>query len=127
MWWTLFGDSEAPDAFITATSPLLDGLHRSPTAGEEGRPPFARDSEARLAALAAAGFEEATYEVARWDFHWDTAGIRALYGTFSPIARLDEERRTEILDGIARIAEEQFGGRVGRTLLTALYTARKPA
>ncbi len=127
MWWTLFGDGEAPDAFITATSPLLEGLHRSPTAGEEGRPPFARDSDARLAAIAAAGFQEATYEVARWDSHWDTAGIRALYGTFSPIARLDDERRTEILDGVARIAEEQFGGRVGRTLLTALYTARKPA
>ena len=75
----------------------------------------------------AAGFEKATYEVARWDYHWDTAGIRALYGTFSPIARLAEERRTEILDGIARIADEQFDGRVGRTLLTALYTARKPA
>jgi SAM-dependent methyltransferase len=127
LWWTLFGDSEAPDAFIIATSPLLEGLHRSPTAGEEGRPPFARDSEARLGALASAGFEEMSYETARWDAYWDTAGIRALYGTFSPIARLDDERRTEILDGVARIAEEQFGGRVSRTLLTALYTARKPS
>ncbi len=126
MWWTLFGDRKQPDAFMTAASPLLQGLHRSPTAGEEGRPPYARDSEARLGALGAAGFEDASYEVVRWDFQWNTAGIRALYGTFSPIARLDEEQRTEILDGVARIAEEQFGGRVGRTLLTALYTARKP-
>ena len=126
MWWTLFGDGEAPDAFITATSPLLEGLDRSPTRGEEGRPPYARDSEARLAALAAAGFDELSFETSRWDYQWDTAGIRALYGTFSPIARLDDERRAEILDGVARIAEEQFGGRVGRTLLTALYTARKP-
>jgi SAM-dependent methyltransferase len=127
MWWTLFGDADAPDAFITATSPLLEGLDRSPTRGQEGRPPYARDSKGRLAALQAAGFEELSYEVIRWDAHWDTEGIRALYGTFSPIARLDEERRTEILDGVARIAEEQFGGRVGRTLLTALYTARRPA
>jgi SAM-dependent methyltransferase len=127
MWWTLFGDGDAPDAFMTATRSLLEGLHRSPTAGEEGRPPFARDSETRLAALAAAGFEELSYETVRWDAHWDTVGIRALYGTFSPIARLDEERRTEILDGIARLADEQFDGRVGRTLLTALYIARKPA
>jgi SAM-dependent methyltransferase len=127
MWWTLFGDGDAPDAFITATTQLLEGLHRSPTAGEEGRPPYARDSEARLGALASAGFEEGTYEVTRWDADWDTAGIRALYGTFSPIARLDEERQTEILDGIARVADEQFGGQVGRTLLTALYTARKPS
>lgn len=125
MWWTLFGDGSAPDAFIQATSPLLEGLHASPTRGEEGRPPYARDSDARLAALEAARFADATYEAFGWDAHWDTAGIRALYGTFSPIARLDEERRTAILDGIARIAEEDFGGRVSRRLLTALYTARK--
>jgi SAM-dependent methyltransferase len=127
MWWTLFGDREHPDAFMTAASPLLEGLHRSPTAGEEGRPPFARDSEARLAAVAAAGFEDASYEVVPWDYQWNTAGIRALYGSFSPIARLDEERRTEILDAVARLADEHFGGRVGRTLLTTLYVARKPS
>ena len=57
---------------------------------------------------------------------WDTTGIRALYGTFSPIARLDESRRTEILDGVARIAERDFGGRVERTLVTSLYTAHVP-
>ena len=46
------------------------------------------------------------------------------YGTFSPIARLDETRRSEILDGVARIAEAEFGGRVHRTLVTPLY--RRP-
>ena len=33
----------------------------------------------------------------------------------------------EILDGVAGIAERDFGGRVERTLVTGLYTARKPA
>jgi SAM-dependent methyltransferase len=125
-WWTLFGEGGKPDAFITATSPLLADLDASPTAGTEGRPRHALDTEARLAALSAAGFEDAEHEVVTWQAGWDTAGIRALYGTFSPIARLDEARRTEILDGIARIAEGDFAGRVERTLLTSLYTARKP-
>jgi len=53
-WWTLFGDGEQPDAFITATTPLLEDLQASPTAGEEGRPPHARDVEARSAALGTA-------------------------------------------------------------------------
>jgi len=126
MWWTLFGDGDEPDAFITATSPLLDDLPSSPTAGDIGRPPYARDNEARSAALSAAGFREIAYELVRWQASWDTSGIRALYGTFSPIARLDEDRRTAILDGVARIADEEFGGRVERTLLTAIYTARRP-
>jgi len=126
MWWTLFGDGGKPDAFITATSPLLQDLHASPTAGEDGRPPYARDSDARLAALEAAGFEDAEHELVPWHTSWDTQGIRALYGTFSPIARLDETRRAAILDGVARIAEEEFAGRVERTLLTSIYTARRP-
>lgn len=126
MWWTLFGDSDKPDAFITATSPLLQNLHASPTAGDDGRPPYARDSDARLAALEAAGFRDTVHELARWKTSWDTHGIRALYGTFSPIARLDEKLRATILDGIARIAEEEFAGRVERTLLTSIYTARRP-
>jgi hypothetical protein len=52
--------------------------------------------------------------------------VRALYGTFSPIQRLDDERRGAILDEIALVAERDFGGRVTRTLLTPLYTARRP-
>jgi len=126
MWWTLFGDGEEPDAFITATSLLLEDLHSSPSAGDVGRPSHARDSEARFAALATTGFQEIGYELVRWQASWDTSGIRALYSTFSPIARLEEEHRTAILDGVARIAEEEFGDRVERTLLTATYTARRP-
>ena len=126
LWWTLFGEGDKPDAFISATTPLLENLTASPTRGTEGRPAHALDKEARLGALLAAGFENAEHEVTRWEAHWNTSGIRALYGTFSPIARLDDERRTEILDGVARIAERDFGGRVERTLITSIYTARKP-
>ncbi|CAN5229754.1 class I SAM-dependent methyltransferase [soil metagenome] len=126
MWWTLFGEPGRPDAFITATSPLLAGLDASPTAGEAGRPAHALDSEARLAALERAGFGTVEHEVVAWQASWDTEGIRALYATFSPISRLEDERKTEILDAIARIAELDFGGRIERTLLTSLYTARRP-
>lgn len=126
MWWTLFGDRSKPDAFIAATSPLLEGLDASPTKGDEGRPSHGRDHEARLAALRAAGFVDAEHELAEWDTSWDTAGIRALYGSLSPILRLDERRRTELLDEIARIADQDFGGRVSRAITTALYTARRP-
>jgi hypothetical protein len=66
------------------------------------------------------------HELVRWKAGWDTAGIRALYGTFSPIARLHAVRKAEILDGVARIAEHDFAGCVERTLLTSLYTARRP-
>ena len=36
LWWTLFGEGEKPDAFITATSQLLDDLDISPSRGTRG-------------------------------------------------------------------------------------------
>jgi SAM-dependent methyltransferase len=126
MWWTLFGERAKPDAFMRATSQLLEGLDASPTRGGEGRPAYALDTDRRVAALRTAGFRDVEHSLTRWQATWDTPGIRALYGTFSPIARLDETRRTEILDGVARIAEQDFAGRVERTLVTSLYTARRP-
>lgn len=125
LWWTLFGDPDVPDAFIEATSPLLEGLVPSPSAGAAGTP-FALEEDARSRALQAAGFGGCAHELIRWSASWDVDGIRALYGTFSPIARLQQARRTEILDGVARIAERGFGGRVERALVTSLYAARKP-
>lgn len=127
MWWTLFGPDAEPDAFMRAVDHLFVGLPQSPSHGEAGRPYFAVDAEARVAALEAAGFTGVEHEVVAWKASWDTSGIRALYGTFSPIASLDERRRTRILDTVAGIAERDFGGRVERMLLTSLYTARKPS
>ena len=126
LWWTLFGEGSGPDPFIRATTPLLEGLSSSPTKGEPGRPPHALDAEARVGALERAGFVQVEHERIRWTARWDTAGIRALYGSFSPILRLEAGRRDEILDEIARVAEQDFGGRVSRTLTTSLYTARRP-
>jgi SAM-dependent methyltransferase len=128
LWWTLFGEPGKPDGFIRATSPLLEHLKASPThaATPEG-PPHALDANARMGAMRRSGFEDIEHETVRWEGRWDTAGIRALYGTFSPIARLDDASRNSILDGVARIAERDFGGRVDRTLITSIYTARKPA
>jgi SAM-dependent methyltransferase len=126
VWWTLFGIDDEHDAFIEATSPLLVGLTPSPSHPMGGKP-HALDATARLGALHEAGFVDVGHETMRWRTSWDAEGIRALYGTFSPIARLDPVRRTDILDGVERIAREDFGGRVERTLLTSLYTARKPS
>lgn len=125
-WWTLFGEGGVHDDFVAATSPLLEGLGTSPTRGDEGRPAHALDRAARVTALEVAGFVDVEHELVRWEASWDTAGIRGLYGTFSPILRLADARRVAILDEIARIAEEEFGGRVGRRLTTSLYTARRP-
>jgi SAM-dependent methyltransferase len=126
LWWTLFGVPGEPDEFVEATGPLLDGLAASPSRGDEGRPRYALDTDARLDALEAAGFRELRHEVVRWSARWDANEIRALYRSFSPIARLRADRRDDLLDEIARIARERFHDRVERTLLTSIYTGLRP-
>jgi len=126
LWWTSFGDELQPDPFSRALDPLFEDIPHGPSGPSEGRPPFARDAELRLAALAEAGFEEPTHDEVRWACEWDTQGIRGLYSTFSPLSALEPGRRKEFLDSVARIAEVEFGGRVEKPLVTSLYTARKP-
>jgi SAM-dependent methyltransferase len=127
LWWTQFGDDERPDAFIGAVDHLFDSVPHSPSAARDGRPSFGLDVDSRHAALSAAGFKGVGHERIPWTFTWDTTGIRTLYSTFSPVIALEPERRTGLLDAVAEIADEQFGGSVTKPLLTSLYTARKPS
>jgi SAM-dependent methyltransferase len=122
MWWTHFGDPTRPDPFRDAVEPIVGKLPSSPAATG-----FGRDTQAALAALPTAGFENTQVDVFRWTREWDAAGLRALFATFSPIIVLDEADRKSVLDRIERLAADEFGGRVEKPVLTTLYTARKPA
>jgi SAM-dependent methyltransferase len=121
MWWTHHGDESRADPFRGAIEPIVGGLPSSP-----GAAGFGRDPNAAEAALAAAGFEDTQVDVVPWTHEWDAAGIRALFGSFSPILLLDAAERTRVLDAIERVAAEEFGGRVEKPMRTVLFTARKP-
>jgi SAM-dependent methyltransferase len=128
MWWALYGDESADHAFHDATQELLSGLpDPRPWAREPGRPWFALDVDRRRAELVDAGFVSVTHELIRRTERFDTARVRALYGTFSPISRLPAAERERLLDGIALVAEREFGGVVERPVLNVVYTARRPA
>jgi SAM-dependent methyltransferase len=126
LWWTVFGDANRPDPFHEAIEPLMNDLPQSPSEAKGGRPPFGHDGEARVAALGRAGFDTIAPRRIEWTHTWDTEGIRGLFGSFSPILALDRNRRDALLDAIERVAERDFGGRVTKPVVTALYTARKP-
>jgi SAM-dependent methyltransferase len=127
LWWTTYGDETRADPFRHAVDPLFENVPSGPSQPtEEGRPSFALDAERRLAGLVGAGFDDPSCELFCWTHAWDPEGIRALYSTFSPIGALPPAERQNLLDSVARIAEDEFGGRVVKPLVTSLYTARKP-
>jgi hypothetical protein len=72
------------------------------------------------------GFVDVGHHHLRWTGRHTSAEMRDLFGTFSNVLALDEERRLALLDRIAAIVDEQFGGVVERPYVTALYLGRKP-
>ncbi|HYM69472.1 MAG TPA: methyltransferase domain-containing protein [bacterium] len=125
MWWNVFGDPTRPDPFHEATRHLLQHLPRGPSSSAFGRP-FALDCAARTADLRAAGaFDRVECETIRWAEAFDPARVKALYATFPSIDRLPLAEREGLLAELGRIAEEAFGGRVERPLVTPVYTARR--
>lgn len=55
----------------------------------------------------------------------DARQTRQLISTFSPVARLSEMERTQFLNEIERVVKKDFGGKVKRNFVTAIYLARK--
>jgi SAM-dependent methyltransferase len=124
-WWNVFGDSFGVDAFHEATKHVMEPLGR-PAANADGRLPFPLDAEARLADLRAAGlFYEIDHEIMPWPARFTPCQVRDLYSTFPNISGLPEPRRSEVLDALAAVAENEFGGLVERTFYTSIYLARR--
>ncbi len=120
-WWNVFGDPDRHDAFHDATNLVLNGGDWSP-----GQIPFALDAAARRTDIEEAGaFEDIDIEIRKWTLVLDPAQVRALYATYSQFSVLAPDERERILDELARIAAEEFAGRVERNMCTALYTARR--
>jgi SAM-dependent methyltransferase len=118
LWWNVFGDPDRPDPFHDATEPLLRDLALGPGGG-----PYALDVAARTGELTGNGFQDVEHETIRWTLDLDATQARQLYATYSNIARLPNAQKLAILDEIERIAEEEFGGRVERQMVTPIYTA----
>ena len=127
LWWTGFGDRDRPDPFHDATTQLLASMPKSPVGSHRaGRMPSAGGDPVWLTALTDARFAGAAYDRIPWTQTFDAQRIREIFSTFSPFLVVDEQRRTELLDELERIAREEFGDRVEKPIVTALYTARKP-
>jgi SAM-dependent methyltransferase len=124
MWWNHFGSDE-PDAFQQATDHLFAAMADSPSWNGQKGIPFALDRESRIRDLTTNGFEDAEVELWRWSVMYDTPRLLALYSTFSPVQSLAPESRQQFLSSLGQIADHQFGGRVERRFMTALYTARR--
>ncbi|HWQ10330.1 MAG TPA: hypothetical protein VN436_14515, partial [Holophaga sp.] len=126
MWWNVFGDPDHPDAFQAAATSLFSLLPASRSWQPGGSRPFSLDADARLAQMRTAGFIDTRSHVMRWTLSMDTAHVLGLAATFSQVSQAEPHQRQRFLEQLGGLVDRQFGGRVERRFLTALYVGRRP-
>ena len=126
MVWNVFGDDDRADPFHAATYALLSDGPRSPSSGGRGGVPFALQVNARKSAFGRCGaFADFSLAARKWELVLDADQTVALYSTYSDITARPPDERRQVLAELRRIAEQDFGGRVVRNMITILYTARR--
>ena len=136
MWWNIHQDPDRPHPFSNAVTPLMLAL-RAEAPSFKGEPRDALPGglplglartlrvDERVAELRAAGFRDIEHEMIRDEACFDTAAIRALYGSYSVMRDVTPERADAFLDGVAEIVATEFGGRILRACVMPVYTARR--
>jgi len=136
MWWNIHQDPDRPHPFSDAVTPLMMQLRaEAPSFRDEprealpgGLPLFMARTlrvDDRVAELRAAGFSDIEYEAIRDEACFDTAALRALYGSYSIMRDVPPERAEAFLDRLAEIVETRFGGQIQRDCVMPVYTARR--
>ncbi len=125
MWWNMYGEVFGQDPFHEATKHLLEGPGIATTLSDGPRP-FPLDADARRSDLLATGaFTDIGFELIGRVVPFDAEATTGLYRTFSGVASRPVVERERIIDGLARIVDEEFGGTVERTVLTPVHIARR--
>lgn len=126
MWWNVYHNSAAPDAFGRATEHLFSGIEQDPNA-TSGKAAFALDVAARVGELRSAGFLDVEHRLFEQQITFTPGRLAALYGTFSRVRMAPEETRAGLLNEAERAVREQFGGTVTRTVTCSAFVGRQPA
>ena len=125
LFWNTFGDVGRSDAFHEATKHLFVGHQISPSGGGTTDLPYGLDVTARLNDLSTTGFAPDQPVIFPWTLTLGPIDVRRLYATYSNITILPVDERERVLDGLADVAEREFGGTVSRNATTSIYTASR--
>lgn len=124
MWWNVYHNSAAPDAFGQATAHLFAGIEQDPNA-TKGVGAFALDTAARLGELRSAGFKDVEHRLFEQQVAFTPEQLSALYATFSRVRMAPEETRARLLGEAERVVREEFRGAVTRTVTASAFVGRR--
>lgn len=125
LWWNSYRNPGIGDAFADATLPLLAGLALPPSESDVGH--YSLDTHLHRSRLAAAGFARIDHRLFRRERRLSATEVRRLYASYSFVRTLAPDRQATLLDAIAALVEDEFGGSSPNVVLTAIYVASRPA
>ncbi len=125
MWWSRHGDVGRPSPFHRAIQPLYGHrASRRKARRTGGRGPGPWDRRSRML-RESRWFDAVERRVLRVPLTLTTDQVVALWSSFSDIRTRPATERRRFLSGLARIAEEEFGGTVRFDNLVTVYLARR--
>jgi SAM-dependent methyltransferase len=125
LWWNVHRRSgnDADQNWERAIRPIVE---RFQTGEELAQQPHGFAVDERRAEITAGDlFEFVDHRRFEWPHTHDAASLRALFASFSDWSTLAEPMRTEVLDGVAAVVDEQFGGSITFRYTTSLFLARR--
>ena len=124
LWWNVYREAGIDDPFAEAVLPLLETVALPPSEGATGH--YAFDWKLHFARLAVAGFVDLNYRVVRRERALTAQMARDLYASFSFVRALALPRREALLNAIAAIVDDRFGGVAPSIVMTPFYLASSP-
>lgn len=126
LFWNEHVQTDADAGFFAAAQEVY--AREAPEIFDENYdgPPRSEDLLERTGEIEGSGlFGPVVRRSYRWDQAYDAAGYLRVLDTYSGHISLGDETRTRLYDGISRLVEERYGGRIVKGYQTNLYVARK--
>lgn len=123
LWWHSYRNPRH-DPFFAALAESLHGTALPPSEGGAGH--LYLDEARQRSLLVAHGFDGVEFELYRTDRLLTAIEMQALYGSFSFVRLLPDDRRHRMIDHIGDLVETRFAGRAPNVVLTPLYLAKCP-
>jgi SAM-dependent methyltransferase len=124
----LIWNTHDPEGSTEGFPDALDDLHRreTPHLAHERRPPRLDRADDKAGEVERSGFFEKPEERAyRFGASHDAESYLRLLGTFSSHRALEEATRQRLFAAVARLIDEEYGGRVVEGYRSELYVARR--
>ena len=126
LFWNEHVHSDASGDFFEAAQKVYEREAQEIWDGDWSGPPRPDEVPDRTGEIEGSGvFGGVVKRTYRWDEAYDAEGYLRVLSTYSGHRGLDEESRERLFRGIARLIEDDYGGRIVKGYLTTLYVARR--